>query len=107
MLGLAASLSSVGIQAQAGGSSISKALINMEVATVSGGKALQDFARVSGMSEQEFVEHWKSDPIDTFQRFISGVAQLDEEGISAIQTLNDMGISEIRLRYPPAQRQRL
>ena len=98
VLGLAASLSSVGIQAQAGGSSISKALINMEVATVSGGKALQDFARVSGMSEQEFVEHWKSDPIDTFQRFISGVAQLDEEGISAIQTLNDMGISEIRLR---------
>ena len=98
VLGLAASLSSVGIQAQAGGSSISKALINMEIATVSGGKALQDFARVSGMSEQEFVEHWKSDPIDTFQRFISGVAQLDDAGISAIQTLNDMGISEIRLR---------
>ena len=98
VLGLAASLSSVGIQAQAGGSSISKALINMEVATVEGGIAVHDFAKVSGMSEQEFVQHWKDDPIDTFQRFISGVAQLDEEGTSAIQTLNDMGISEIRLR---------
>ena len=52
VLGLATALSSVGIQAQAGGSSISKALIKMEVAATTGGDALKDFARVSGMTEQ-------------------------------------------------------
>ena len=59
VLGLATALSSVGIQAQAGGSSISKALIKMEVAATTGGDALKDFARVSGMTEQEFVSAWK------------------------------------------------
>ena len=58
VLGLAAALSSVGIQAQAGGSSMSKALINMEVAARTGGDALKDFAMVSGMTEKEFVEQW-------------------------------------------------
>ena len=44
VLGLATALSSVGVQAQMGGSSISKALIKMEVAASTGGQALKDFA---------------------------------------------------------------
>jgi len=98
VLGLAAALSSVGIQAQAGGSSMSKALINMEVAAQSGGQALKDFAMVSGLSEQEFVRQWKEDPVQVFQKIIEGLGKLDDEGASAVKTLNDIGISEIRLR---------
>ena len=59
VLGLAAALSSVGIKAQAGGSSMSKALINMEVAARTGGDALKDFAMVSGLTEKEFVEQYR------------------------------------------------
>ncbi|MBQ3762399.1 MAG: phage tail tape measure protein [Clostridia bacterium] len=98
VLGLATALSSVGIQAQAGGSSISKALIQMEVAATTGGDALTDFARVTGMSEKEFVAAWKSDPIMVFQRFIESLAKMSDEGISAVATLDEIGISEIRLR---------
>jgi len=98
VLGLATALSSVGIQAQAGGSSISKALIKMEVAAATGGDALKDFARVSGMTEQEFVREWKSDPIKVFQRFIESLAKMNEEGISSVAVLDEIGISEIRLR---------
>ena len=98
VLGLATALSSVGIQAQAGGSSISKALIKMEVAATTGGDALKDFARVSGMTEQEFVSAWKSDPIKVFQRFIESLAEMNEEGISSVAVLDEIGISEIRLR---------
>ena len=98
VLGLATALSSVGIQAQAGGSSISKALIKMEVAATTGGDALKDFARVSGMTEQEFVNAWKSDPIKVFQRFIESLAEMNEEGISSVAVLDEIGISEIRLR---------
>ncbi|MBR3431196.1 MAG: phage tail tape measure protein, partial [Clostridia bacterium] len=98
VLGLATALSSVGIQAQAGGSSISKALIKMEVAATTGGDALKDFARVSGMTEQEFVNAWKSDPIKVFQRFIESLSEMNEEGISSVAVLDEIGISEIRLR---------
>lgn len=98
VLGLATALSSVGIQAQAGGSSISKALINMEVAATTGGDALTDFARVCGITEKQFVEQWKSDPIRVFQLFIERLSQMSDEGIGAVATLDEIGISEIRLR---------
>ena len=98
ILGFAAGLSSVGIEAQMGGSAFSKALIKMEVAAETGGDALDDFAKVSGMTAEEFKAVWDADPSEAFMSFILGLSQMDEEGISAIKTLNDMGIAEIRLR---------
>ena len=98
IMGFAAALSSVGIEAQMGGSAFSKALVKMEVAAETGGEALEDFAKVSGMTAQQFKALWKSDPAGAFQAFITGLAKLDDEGESAIATLNEIGITEIRLR---------
>ena len=98
ILGFAAALSSVGVRAEMGGSAFSKALINMEVAAATGGQALEDFARVSGMTAEQFKALWDSDPAAAFQAFIVGLAQMDEEGISAIATLQEIGVAEIRLR---------
>lgn len=98
VLGFATALSSVGIEAQMGGSAFSKALIKMEVAAVEGGEELEQFAAISGMTAKEFQTLWEADPAAAFQAFIVGLAQLDDEGISAIKVLNDIGISEIRLR---------
>ena len=97
-MGFAAALSSVGVRAEMGGSAFSKALINMEVAAATGGQALEDFARVSGMTAEQFKALWDSDPAAAFQAFIVGLAQMDEEGISAIATLQEIGVAEIRLR---------
>lgn len=98
VLGFAAALSSVGIEAQMGGSAFSKALINMEVACASGGDALSDFAKVCGMTDEGFKQLFETDPAAAFQAFIVGLSRMDEEGIGAIATLNDIGIKEIRLR---------
>ena len=98
ILGFAAALSSVGVRAEMGGSAFSKALINMEVAAETGGQALEDFARVSGMTAESFKALWDSDPAAAFQAFIVGLAQMDEAGVSAIATLQEIGIAEIRLR---------
>lgn len=87
----------MGVRAEMGGSAFSKALINMEVAAATGGQALEDFARVSGMTA-EVSAPWDSDPAAAFQAFIVGLAQMDEEGISAIATLQEIGVAEIRLR---------
>lgn len=98
VLGFATALSSVGIEAQMGGSAFSKALIKMEVACATGGEALTDFASVCGMPEQQFKTLFESDPAAAFEAFIVGLARLDEEGESAIAVLEEIGIKEVRLR---------
>lgn len=98
VLGFAAALSSVGIEAQMGGSAFSKALVKMEVASETGGEALEDFGKVAGMTAQQFKTLWDNDPAAAFQAFIVGLSKLDDEGESAIKTLSDIGINEIRLR---------
>lgn len=98
ILGFAAALSSVGLKAEMGGNTFSKALIKMQVAVETGGEALTDFAKVSGLTEQAFVDLWKADPAGAFQAFIVGLSGMSEEGASAIKTLDDIGISEVRLR---------
>ena len=98
ILGFATALSSVGIEAQMGGSAFSKALVKMEVASATGGDALKDFAMVSGMTADQFKRLWDNDPAAAFQAFIVGLSQMDEEGISAIAVLDEIGMKEIRLR---------
>ena len=97
ILGFAAALSSVGIEAEMGGSAFSKALVKMEVAAATGGEALDDFARVSGLTAEGFKSLFENDPAAAFQAFITGLSRMDEEGISAIATLSDIGIAEVRL----------
>lgn len=98
VLGFAAALSSVGIEAQMGGSAFSKALIKMEVASATGGDALEDFGKVAGMTGQQFKALWDSDPAAAFQSFIVGLSKQDDEGESAIAVLDEIGIKEVRLR---------
>lgn len=98
ILGFSAALSSVGISAEMGGSAFSKALTKMEVASATGGEALNDFATVSGMTADEFKALWDTDPASAFMAFIEGLAKMDDEGISAIATLQEIGMSEVRLR---------
>lgn len=98
VLGFSAALSSLGIEAQMGGSSFSKALVQMEVASATGGQALDDFASVCGLTASEFKTLWDNDPAAAFQSFIVGLSKMDDAGISAIAVLDEIGISEIRLR---------
>lgn len=97
ILGFAAALSSVGLEAEAGGSAFSTALKKMEVAVETGSKALGDFAKVSGLTQEEFKKLWKNNPAEAFQAFIVGLANMDEAGESAVATLNEIGITQLRL----------
>ena len=98
IIGFATALSSVGIEAQMGGTAFSKALIKMELAVENGGQSLKDFAKVSGLTADEFSRLFKSDPAAAFEAFIAGLAKMDDEGVSAISTLQDIGFKEVRLR---------
>lgn len=97
ILGFATALSSVGIEAEAGGSSFSRIMTKMQLAAETGGDGLKDFAKVAGMSSKQFQTAFKKDAAGAIQAFIVGLSKMDEKGISAIKTLDDMGIKEIRL----------
>lgn len=98
ILSLASALSSVGIEAEAGGSAFSKVLINMQLAVEKGGKPLKEFAKVAGVSANDFAKAYKEDAMGALMAFIKGLSTSEDRGISAIKVLDDMGITEVRLR---------
>lgn len=96
ILALAAAMSSVGIEAEAGGTAMTETLTAIESAVVKGGDKLEEFARIAGMSSREFVEAWNESSVTALQAFITGLAQLDERGESATLVLDELGLSGIR-----------
>lgn len=154
IVSFAAALSSVGIEAEAGGSAFSKVMIQMQLATEKGTVAfdelinlgnqsgvsfdqmsyavqkggntlkatagqmgltnkqlssmykeadksaisLQNFAEVAGMTNAEFGNMFKNDPSKAIMKFVEGLAHAEEKGKSAIAVLDDMDITEVRLR---------
>lgn len=96
ILGLATAMSSVGIEAEAGGTAMTQTLGAIEAAVAAGGEDLQKFAKVAGESSQEFADKWKARPVEALQDFIKGLGRLDEQGTSATLVLDDMGLSGIR-----------
>lgn len=93
VLGLATALSSVGIEAAAGGGSMSKMLKNVEYAVATNSEALQAFADVSGMSAEQFIQLWGEDAPTAFGKLLEGIGK--SENIT--KTLDDLGITEVRM----------
>ena len=98
ILSFAGALSSVGIEAEAGGSAFSRVMVDMQLATETGGDSLNNFAKVSGMSSEQFKKAFKEDAGSALLAFIKGLKDTGVNGESAIKVLNDMGITEIRMR---------
>lgn len=102
VFGLATALSSVGIEAEKGGSAFSKVMINMakavdEMDTTAGSK-LREFAGVSGMTAEEFANLFNSNPVEAIAAFVEGLGTANERGTTAIGILSEMNIKEVRLR---------
>ena len=77
---------------------MSKLMVEMQLATSQGGDYLQQFADVAGISAEEFSTAFTTDPISAIIKFTEGLGKIDAAGGSSIETLDNMGISEIRMR---------
>lgn len=97
ILSLATAMSSVGIEAEAGGSAMSKLLKQIQVAVETSNSDLKDFAKVAGMTTKEFKKAFEKDAVGALSAFIGGLNDTKRNGKSAIAILNDMDIKEIRL----------
>lgn len=98
IMSFAAALSSVGIEAEAGGSAFSKMMINIESAVSTNSKDLVKYAKIVGMTADEFKKSWEKDAAGAMIKFIEGLGNVEKNGGSLIDTLDDLGISEVRLR---------
>lgn len=98
IMAFATALSSVGIAAEMGGSAFSKVMVDMQLAAEQGGERLKAFAKVAGMSAEEFKKSFEQDATKAISAFLKGLATAEERGKSAIAILDEMDIKEVRLR---------
>lgn len=98
ILAFGGALSSVGINAEAGGTAISKVMIELANATATGGEMLDRFAKVSGMSSAEFKKSFETDAAAAIVTFVEGLGKMGETGENVFNILSDLGLDEIRVR---------
>ena len=79
-LGLATAISSVGIQAEAGGTAFSRVLFDMNSAVTAGGEGLAKFAAIAGTSAGDFGETFSGDPLKAVTQFVGRLGQIDAAG---------------------------
>ncbi len=65
---------------------------------ITAGTNLEDFAKVSGMTTEQFKKAWKEDAAGALSEFIKGLGDAKNKGESAITMLSEMGLTEVRLR---------
>lgn len=93
IMALAGTMSSLGINAEAGGGSMSRVLQKINTNVLSGSKDLSKFAKIAGMSSAEFTEAWGDDTTQAIDAFVRGLGEAGASGEDVTTILKDLGIS--------------
>lgn len=92
VLGYSAALSSLGIEAQMGGSAIGRTWLSIQEAVSGGGESLEAFAKYAGVSAADFKKQWSTDPSGAFNSLIKGLSTTKD----LTKALGDLGIDNIQ-----------
>lgn len=95
ILAFAGALSSVGQQAEAGGTAFSKLFITIAKDVATGGKSLEKFAKVSEKSVEEFSELFRKDASQAVLAFLQGLKNLAPE--ARLLALEDLKLDAVRM----------
>jgi len=100
VLAFATAMASTGVQAEAGGTALSRVLANMATAVASGGVRLEQFAAVAKKSTNEFRDSFKTEggAAGAVLAFVEGLKRIRAEGGNVFATLEAMQLSEVRVR---------
>ena len=100
ILGLATAMSSVGIEAEAGGTAMTQTLTAIgNAVSLTGKDAVEDLnliAKTAGMTSEEFQQAWKEKPVVALQSFIKGLKNAQEKGVNMNAILAQLGMTGIR-----------
>ena len=99
ILAMSASLTSVGVGAEAGGTSLSKFFVQMDKAASNGGKDLEVMAKTAGMTTEQFKKLYESKggAARAFTEFEKGLGRMIKSGKGANEVMEELGINEVRL----------
>jgi TP901 family phage tail tape measure protein len=100
ILGLATAMSSVGIEAEAGGTAMVQTLTGIGKAVSGVGKGAKEklelIAQIAGTTSESFSQAWKEKPAEALQSFIKGLQKANDEGKNMDGILSDLGMKGIR-----------
>lgn len=96
-LGLANALASVGIEAEAGGSSVSNIMIDIANAVSQKGEKLLEWSKLAGLGADEFAAKYKSAPAEALALVIEGMGKLNAAGGDVFATLSNLGQTDVRV----------
>ncbi len=97
VLGISTALSSLGLEAEAGGTAFSKMITRLQVSVETGSEDLGEFARIAGMTAEEFSEAWEKDAASALAAFVVGLGDFDRHGQTTSVLLEELGLKEVRL----------
>lgn len=97
ILAVANAASSMGIDAEAGGSSISRIFTDMAKASAQGGADLERFADIAGMTSAQFVSAFEDDPTRAFASFTTGLDKMSKSGGDVFTALDQLGLADVRV----------
>lgn len=92
ILGWSGAMASMGIEAEAGGTAFSTTVATIDAAVATGGDSLEAFAKVAGMSADDFKTSWKNSASDTLIAMLQGVDGAENMTVA----LEEMGVTGIR-----------
>ena len=100
ILGLATAMSSVGIEAEPGGTPMTQTLTAIANAGSLTGKGAADdlnlIAKTAGMTSEEFQQAWKEKPVVALQSFIKGLQEAQDKGVNMNAILMQLGMTGVR-----------
>jgi len=96
MLGWAAAASATGMKAEAAGSSMQRFISKVETAVNGSDEDLQGWAKVAGMSCEEFRDAFNKDASKALYKFVEGMGEMQKNGESVNQLLGTLKVGNVR-----------
>jgi len=93
--GISAAFAAAGVEAEAGGTAVQRALLEMVTAVAEGGPKLEEFAAVVGLTGEQFREQFRAEG-GSAQLFVQFVEALGTQGDRAVITLDNLGLANVR-----------
>ena len=95
-LALSATLASVGLEAEGGGSAISAVITEVDKCVATNADSLQDWANVAGMSVADFKNLWENDAMSAIQKIVAGMGDAKTSGSNLNVILDELGVTSLR-----------
>jgi TP901 family phage tail tape measure protein len=96
VLGISAAVLSLGPRAEAGSTAVSKTITDMARSIREGGDEVKIFARVAGLSVDEFTQKFRDEPAKAFAAFVTGLGHMSGGIEQTTAILDALGIKEVR-----------